>query len=63
MIPPGMKKERLLDQCRASLAAAGISTKSERAVICPLCWQETAFEDLSLEHVVPRCVGGTDRTM
>lgn len=58
-----MKKQMLFDQCRTSLAVAGISTKSDRSVICPLCWQETAFEDLSLEHAVPRCVGGTDRTM
>jgi len=29
------------------------------SLICPLCWQETAYDDLSLEHVVPISVGGT----
>jgi hypothetical protein len=43
---------------RKSLAAAGISTVCPDSVICPLCWHEKRYSDLTLEHLVPESVGG-----
>lgn len=51
------------DFFRASLAAAGLSTADDNALICPLCWQETPYDDLSLEHMVPGSVGGKQTTL
>lgn len=56
-------KETLFQHCRRSLAAAEMTTASERSLVCPLCWQETAFQDLSLEHAVPGAVGGKHTTL
>ena len=56
-------KEKFFERGRRSLAAAGMTTANDRALICPLCWQETAYEDLSLEHAVPGSVGGRYTTL
>ncbi|QDS90258.1 hypothetical protein EC9_44650 [Rosistilla ulvae] len=48
---------------RESLEAAGLATNNSDALICPLCWRETSYDDLSLEHMVPGTVGGTQRTL
>jgi hypothetical protein len=56
-------KEKLFEHCRQSLAAAELTTVSERALICPLCWQETPYGDMSLEHAVPGAVGGKYTTL
>lgn len=51
------------DHFRKSLAAAGISTASADSLLCPLCWQETPYDDLSVEHIVPGSVGGKQTTL
>lgn len=56
-------KRTKFDFFRKSLAAAGMSTADENALICPLCWQETPYDDLSLEHMVPGSVGGKQTTL
>jgi hypothetical protein len=52
------KKRRFFDHYRKSLKAAGLQALSDNSVICPLCWQDTDYASLSLEHIVPRKVGG-----
>lgn len=51
------------DHFRKSLAAAGIATARADSLICPLCWQETPYDDLSVEHIVPGAVGGKQTTL
>jgi len=51
-------KQIKFDHYRKSLTAAGISTVSADSLICPLCWQETSYGDLTIEHIVPSSVGG-----
>lgn len=48
---------------RKSLAAGGLSTADDNALICPLCWEETPYDDLSLEHMVPSSIGGKQKTL
>ena len=52
------KKRRIFDHYRKSLKAAGLQALSGNSVICPLCWQDADYASLSLEHIVPRKVGG-----
>jgi hypothetical protein len=56
-------KRAKFDFFRQSIAAAGLSTEDDNSLICPLCWQETPYEELSLEHMVPGSVGGKQRTL
>ncbi len=51
------------DFYRKSLAAAGLTTNDSEALICPLCWRETHYKDLSREHIVPSAVGGKQRIL
>jgi hypothetical protein len=48
---------------RKSLVAAGLSTDRAESLICPLCWLETPYDQLTLDHTVPRKVGGTLETL
>lgn len=57
------RKKTLFDHYRKSLTAAGLRTECDESLICPLCWQESPFEELSLEHIVPSSVGGTRCTL
>src|SRR5262245_21356564 len=52
------KKRQLFDHFRASLTAAGLSTEHSDSIICPLCWQETRYDNLHLQHPIPRALGG-----
>jgi len=45
---------------RSSLDEVGIPTAADDALICPLCWEETSFDDLTPDHFVPESVGGKD---
>lgn len=54
----GYRKRDLFDYYRRSLSAAGIEVTNPGAVLCPLCWKETDYDDLSLEYIVPVSVGG-----
>jgi hypothetical protein len=56
-------KRAKFEWCRKSLATAGISTNCPDAIICPLCWHETRFDNLTLEHIVPESVGGRQTTL
>jgi 5-methylcytosine-specific restriction endonuclease McrA len=51
------------DDYRKNLASAGISTDDPDSVICPLCWQEKRYSDLTLEHLVPESIGGRQRIL
>ena len=46
-----------------SLEFAGISTSRPNSLLCPLCWTEKVFDELTLEHMVPGSVGGTLTTL
>ena len=52
------KKKVLFERFRKSLNAAGLSVEHEGCLICPLCWRETHYDLLSLEHFIPGSVGG-----
>ncbi len=54
-------KKKLFDHFRNSLLEEGLSTKNSDALLCPLCWDETPYKDLSYEHIVPKSVGGKRR--
>lgn len=56
-------KFSLLNSFRESLSMAGIATKHTDSLICPLCWQETRFNELSIEHIVPGAVGGSSTVL
>lgn len=57
------EKKLLFDHYRNSMIVAGLTTTADDSLICPLCWQEKRYDELSLEHVVPRSVGGTGKTL
>lgn len=48
---------RMFEHYASSQRAAQLSTTDD-ALICPLCWQQTHFDGLSIDHVVPGAVGG-----
>lgn len=52
------RKKELFNRYRQSFIAAGLDTTKSEAVLCPLCWKEVGYSDLSIEHIVPRSVGG-----
>ena len=56
-------KRAKFEHARRSLAATEISTKQTDSLPCPLCWQETRFDRLTLEHIVPSAVGGTQTVL
>lgn len=57
------EKRAIFDALRKSLIDAGITTTAEDSLICPLCWQETPYEQLSIEHIIPGSVGGRRTTL
>lgn len=57
------RKRTKFNHFRTSLAAAGLATADDNALICPLCWRDTPYRDLSLEHIVPGSVGGNEVTL
>lgn len=50
-------------ELRKQMLDAGLRTRSEDAIICPLCWQETEIDNLTIEHIVPGSIGGTQTTL
>jgi hypothetical protein len=50
-------------ECRRDLIRAGLATQHDDAIICPLCWKEVTFAELSVEHIPPASVGGTAKTL
>ena len=48
---------------RTQMLDAGLSTNSSTAINCPLCWKETEFENLTVEHIVPGSIGGSQTTL
>ncbi len=56
-------KRAIFDHYRRSLEVARISSSQRDSLVCPLCWRETEYDQLSLEHVVPRSVGGACRIL
>lgn len=57
------QNKTIFSHYRKSLAVAGLTTSSADSLICPLCWQETPFDSLSLEHIIPSSVGGTRKIL
>lgn len=55
------KKEKY-EFFQRSLESSGI-TGQPNLLPCPLCWQEKSQEELTLEHMVPRSLGGTQTTL
>lgn len=56
-------KQKEFDRLQQSLVHSGLQTVRSNELICPLCWQSTPFDDLSLEHIVPSSVGGRQTTL
>jgi hypothetical protein len=54
------KKRSIFDHYRKRLAAAELTAVRDDALICPLCWEEKAYDDLCLEHFVPTSIGGRE---
>jgi hypothetical protein len=50
----------IFDNYRKSLKCAGLATTTFDHAICPLCWKEVIVQDLTVEHIVPDCVGGNE---
>ena len=57
------RKKAIFVALRENLEAAGASTVESGSLICPLCWQVREYDSLSLEHIVPRKVGGRALTL
>ncbi len=51
-------KKKIFEQYRDWLVKAGIETTSQDRALCPLCWEEKEYQELSLEHIIPQSVGG-----
>ncbi|QDT33302.1 HNH endonuclease [Thalassoglobus polymorphus] len=56
-------KKALFENYRASQTSVDLPTDHEDALICPLCWEETAYNDLSIEHALPGSVGGSAKVL
>lgn len=52
------RKRTLFDRLRKDLLATGLVTEDDQSLICPLCWCETAYGGLTVEHITPVSVGG-----
>jgi len=57
------KRRRIFAYLRLDLESSGISTTTNDSLICPLCWSEVRFESLTLEHIVPKSLGGRRETL
>lgn len=57
------RRQRLFEHFRADQQQHCSFAPSDGHVLCPLCWNEVPFADLTLEHIVPRSVGGTTKTI
>jgi hypothetical protein len=53
-----MKKNNLFQRQRSQLEKSGIASDSATSLLCPLCWKEATFDEMSVEHVIPYEVGG-----
>lgn len=53
----------MFSELRSQMLETGLSTISENAIICPLCWQETDSDELTVEHIVPGSIGGSQTTL
>lgn len=60
---PLRRSRTLFNNCRRSMADAGLATQSPDAIICPLCWKETDVSDLRIEHAVPSELSGTEHVL
>lgn len=56
-------KQMLFANGRERMTEAGIATEVNNSLLCPLCWEEVPFENLSIEHIVPSSVGGKSKTL
>lgn len=57
------EKQNLFDTLRANLLDNHSEGVPENSLICPLCWQNVTFEELTIEHCVPHSVGGRRETL
>jgi hypothetical protein len=57
------KRQKIYKHLRRDLEASRITVSGNNSLICPLCWSEVAFESLTLEHVIPKSLGGRRETL
>jgi hypothetical protein len=57
------RKRKLFELYRQCLDESGSRTSSREAIICPICWKEMDFNQLSIEHIIPQRVGGRHATL
>ena len=57
------KRKKKFDRLRISQSAAGIKVSSSDNLVCPMCWEEVAFENLTLEHIIPKSLRGIRETL
>lgn len=57
------RKQTIFRVFRDSQKNADLSTTPDNSLICPLCWTETRYEELTLEHVIPGSVGGSTKVL
>lgn len=56
------RKLALFRDLEVSRSLAGLDPTGT-SLICPLCWVETEFASLSIEHIIPQSVGGVSVTL
>ena len=57
------QRRRLFATLSESLCAAGMHVGNDETLVCPLCWKETEYQELRLEHILPRSLGGKRVTL
>ena len=58
-----LKRKRLFGLLRASQDRAGLATENQSSLLCPMCWRSCEYEQLSLEHIVPKALRGGRETL
>lgn len=58
-----IKRLKIFAHLRKDLEASGLLFAQSKSLICPLCWNEIGFESLTLEHIVPKSLGGRRETL
>jgi HNH endonuclease len=57
------KRRKIYTHLRHDLESSGLPVTGSDSLVCPLCWSNVAFESLTLEHVIPKSLGGRRETL
>ena len=57
------KRRKIYKHLRHDLESSGLPVSRSNSLVCPLCWSDVAFESLTLEHVIPKSLGGRRETL